>query len=104
MSIDLKEPEPTRLPLPIMLAMGVALLPFAITVNWISRTSGPSGSTCSYIDYAAIACGAAAILLGLRAAGSARVRPMVRFGGAAAAIALGAFQVARGFGMVFSPC
>ena len=88
------------------------LIPFVFSISSTTTTSGPSGATCSHMDIAALIGGAIALLAG-GAALFAKGDPLVGQSVSSAPtrvisglvdIALGAFQIVRGMGLVMGPC
>lgn len=88
------------------------LIPFVFSISSTTTTSGPSGATCSHMDIAALIGGAIALLAG-GAALFAKGDPLVgqsvssaptRIVSGLVVVALGAFQIVRGMGLVMGPC
>ena len=88
------------------IAVGAGIAAFFVTIEWsTSSTHNGTVTHCSYRDYGAIVIGAIAVILGLIA--TLRGKPDEKIGGigfGVIAILLGVFHVARGFGLILSPC
>lgn len=94
------------LSLPAKIAMGLALAGFFVTVETFQKTSENGVLTsCSYSDYGAVALGAGAGVVGIVAVilGIAR-RDTTSAALAAGAIAIAAWHLASGLGLVGGPC
>jgi len=93
--------EPVKPPY-TALAFGIAT--FFIQINSFSSTSSNGVMTsCSYIDFFALIAGAILVLIGLGRVFKAKGEPAVMLVSLAVA-GLGALHIARGFGLIMSPC
>ena len=88
------------------IAMGLALAGFFVTIE-TSQRSLENGvlTSCSYIDYGAVALGAAAAVVGLVAvfSGMSR-RDTASIAIAAGALAIAAWHLGSGLGLIGGPC
>ena len=96
----------SNLSLPAKIAMCLALAGFFVTIETHQRSSTNGVLTsCSYIDYGAVALGAAAGIVGLVAILSALSRrDSTSIAVAVGAIAIAAWHLASGLGLIGSPC
>ena len=96
----------SNLSLPSKIAMCLALAGFVVTIETHQRSSTNGVLTsCSYIDYGAVALGCAAGIVGLVAvvSGLSR-RDSTSAAVAAGAVAIAAWHLASGLGLIGSPC
>lgn len=83
----------------LWVGLGAGVLAFVVSVSFFSA----SGGSCSYVDYAALVLGAAAVMLGLVGLVKDYANAM-SVGLAVVVILLGIFQFLRGLGLILGPC
>ncbi len=89
---------------PLFWALGIGVATFFIQITSFSSSSSNGVLTsCSYTDYFALLAGAILLLFGLSRVFKSKDDPTAMLL-SVAIIALGAVHVARGLGIIMSPC